>query len=354
MIGKINRSYNLFIFQFNSQIMKNTTTKTIATQLKENEVLAKVLFNRAIKRSALKDYNGAINDLTQAIEFKPDYAEAFFQRGKEFGNTTNHHQQAKDDYKRAVFFNLKTSEAYYNLSLFLEEDESIMYLDQAILLNPDSYDAHFSLGLKQLYNDNLDEAIATFEKAIQINPGLSSSYEMIAQIKRKQNDFEASEAIMKTCEEMCENSIDELFDKAETDTSSSEEEIDYFNRIIKIDPNNIKAYELRADAKYFSNDYEGAIADYSRLIDMDPRNAKFYTLRANAKIKVNDYKGALKDFNSVSLIDLEFLHLYFEKRFQNFKPQTYIKILTSLMTCSSITKEEAICKLIKPTLIERF
>lgn len=151
---------------------------------------------------------------------------------------------------------------------------------------------------------------------------------------------------------MSGNSVDELFYIANCCSPDKEEQIDFYNRILEIDPQNKKAYRYRANAKYDLRDYEEAIADYSYLIDRDPQKITLYLNRADARIKADDFKGALADLKKAANLDPEFLDLYLEKRFQDFKPEHYLEIIKFLMLSKTNSGEEMVCKLLKPTLDE--
>ena len=43
-----------------------------------------------------------------------------------------------------------------------------------------------------------------------------------------------------------------------------------YTKAIEIDPNYVRAYAFRGDAKRLLNDYNRAIADYTKAIEIDP------------------------------------------------------------------------------------
>ena len=69
----------------------------------------------------------------------------------------------------------------------------------------------------------------------------------------------------------------------------------YLNEAIKIEPNSVFAYRLRADAKGKSGDYQGAINDYSKAIEINPKKAYLYDFRAESKQKLGDNESADED-----------------------------------------------------------
>ena len=78
-------------------------------------------------------------------------------------------------------------------------------------------------------------------------------------------------------------------------TESHEDAIEDYTKAIEIDPNNVFAYRLRADAKRKLGDYQGAIHDYTKAIEIFPSKSYLYNYRASAKRKSGDNKGADQD-----------------------------------------------------------
>ena len=61
----------------------------------------------------LGNYRQAIEDLNRVIEIRPDYAEAYINRGAAYNGLGNY-KQAIEDYDRAIKIKLDFVEAYYN------------------------------------------------------------------------------------------------------------------------------------------------------------------------------------------------------------------------------------------------
>jgi len=69
--------------------------------------------NRANFRYDLGDYEGAIQDYTQAININPNDADAYYNRGNARADTGNH-EGAIQDYTQSININANDAEAYYN------------------------------------------------------------------------------------------------------------------------------------------------------------------------------------------------------------------------------------------------
>ena len=69
--------------------------------------------DRGVAKSDLGDKQGAIADYNQAIQFKPDNAEAYLNRGRA-KDKLGDYQGAVADYNQAIQFKPDFANAYYN------------------------------------------------------------------------------------------------------------------------------------------------------------------------------------------------------------------------------------------------
>lgn len=75
------------------------------------------------------------------------------------------------------------------------------------------------------------------------------------------------------------------------------------NKAIKLDPKDLEAYLVRGAAKDLLEDYRGAIADYDKAIEVDPKHAMAYSLRGDSKYDHEDYRGAIADYDKAIELD---------------------------------------------------
>lgn len=97
----------------------------------------------------------------------------------------------------------------------------------------------------------------------------------------------------------------------------------YFTEIIKLNPENSRAYNNRGLAKYYLKDYEGAIEDYNEAIRLNANFSEPYNNRgvvkyalANTKEKNSEeynklMKEAMKDYNEAIKINPNFSMAYY-------------------------------------------
>lgn len=124
---------------------------------------------------------------------------------------------------------------------------------------------HYERGLA--YNDDYDNAIPEFEKAIRLKPDYGDAYFTLGQALYKRGSYE--QAIRK-------------FDKA-----------------VQFGPENAEALVGRGLAYEAKGDVEAAIADYDRAIEIKPDACSNYLLRAMARDKKGQAQGAASDYTRV-------------------------------------------------------
>jgi len=190
------------------------------------------------------DINGAIADLTKALQLDPKLAEAQTELAK-----------------------AKTNKA--------EAEQRIAELNKAIAANPKDAKSISELAAPKAALGDLDSAftglIALYASSPEMsgdnkNSILAGMYAELADEKRRRNDWKGVLA---------------------DDTKA-----------IDLDPHNprlAKVYESRGECRQFFHDFVGAQADFSQAITFDPRMIEAYVGRCQMKANGDDYDGALAD-----------------------------------------------------------
>jgi lipoprotein NlpI len=121
---------------------------TKAIELKPNH--AEAYYNRGFAKAAERDWDGAIADCTKAIELKPDYAKACYNRGNA-KKAKGDFEGAKADYTKAIAVDPKSVWPYhirgcirYDLHDFTN---ALVDFRKALELDPSSDYAHFRVWL---------------------------------------------------------------------------------------------------------------------------------------------------------------------------------------------------------------
>jgi tetratricopeptide (TPR) repeat protein len=253
------------------------------------------LFALAAKnKSADASYASAL--LSQAIKLKPDYADAYYERG--LINATMNPAQAAADFSKAIALKPALAAAYSQRGLIkqLQGDVpgSLLDLASATRQDPGNPETLQSLALSQAMAGNHAEAILTCSKLIASKPENSSYYVLRATNKLKSGDRTgAIDDYRKAAGMGNENALQYLYDNGlEKPRNASDlfttgvmlvnstrdtDALTTFTKAVEADPSFAKAYYGRAKAKYLMDDLEGALADVRKAKELDPKVEEKYS-----------------------------------------------------------------------------
>ncbi|OBS53467.1 hypothetical protein A8B73_06005 [Methylosinus sp. 3S-1] len=214
------------------------TRLLVSGKLTEAEA-AEAYGQRGIAKAGMGDLDGALKDLTAALDRNPKMLVALKLRGKAY-KELNHLDLAIADFSRALRDALRG-----------EQNRA-----QAVEL----YNLR---GATQIDKDEYDTAIGDFNKALAIDRNYVDAYVNRGHAYTFKRDF----------------------DKAIAD----------FDQAVRLKPRDAFGYAARAMARMGKADFTGAVADYDRAIKLDPQNAKLYTSRGEAWRLQGDLESSLQD-----------------------------------------------------------
>ncbi len=131
----------------------------------------------------------------------------------------------------------------------------------------------------------------------------SSAKESLEEVKELKNEVTLlKEKVGKSEEKARRSAAKALINKLYTEASAEHEKnpqkaISLYTQIIRLDKNNVGAYNNRGALKVDLGNFEGAMQDLNKAIDLTRNDCSPYVNRANLKRKLEDYNGAMKDFN---------------------------------------------------------
>ncbi len=123
----------------------------------------------------------ALNDINKAIAIKIDFKDAFLQRGLLYdllGKTEN----ARLDYERVLELDPENARAYTNLGTYYGQKgdykKAIEYFKKALEYSPNLYASYSNIGLVYLHKNQPDSALYYFNKAAQLSPDATTYYNL--------------------------------------------------------------------------------------------------------------------------------------------------------------------------------
>ena len=285
-------------------LTKNETTRALgdlskAITLQPNDAGAYLLRATALLQQG--DTDGAIMDCTRCLDLQPADARAYVLRGNAKGKRGDS-QQALDDFNKAIDLNPRNADTYC--------DRAMAYYDLH------AYDKALAdtQTCQKLGGQVRPDFLAALNKATsgQVFP---VSTEPASPPKQVDQSIKFELATAKPAEEKPSKSnatsstaAEQLL--ADAQSAGTPQKIEYYSKVIEIDPNCIPAYTARGDLYYAKGNYAGAIYDFSKILKLQPQNAEVYFARGQANIKNGDTKGALQDFSRAVELKPDYTEAY--------------------------------------------
>ena len=129
---------------------------------------------------SIKDgkFSQAIDEINQSLELKSDWSIPFFYRAVAYQALENF-DEAILDYTKALSFDAKMTDAYYNRAKILlsrkdienpDIQRAISDLEKALELDPNFVDALYAMGAAQKKVENYHKALEYLNRAIELSP----------------------------------------------------------------------------------------------------------------------------------------------------------------------------------------
>lgn len=222
------------------------------------------------------NYQGAIENFTQAIQHHADLATAYSNRclaHLQLGD----YQTAIEDCTQAATLAPKNTEAYLNRGLahyrLGNYQAAIEDNNQVIQLNPNEFRAYYNRGIVRSVLKNHTEAIIDYNQALHQSPKFSSS-----QMAELYNDRGL----------------------ARFGLSDLEGAIADFDQAIHLNTNNYRAYYNRGCVCGIQRNYTAAVQDFSVSVQLNPNNPEAYLNRGIARHELGYQQLALMDLQQAA------------------------------------------------------
>ena len=159
------------------EVKKQQVSASEATQVKEKELTAQEWFEKGFKLDDNSD--DEIHCYTEAIRLKPDFADAYNNRGVARYDKGDLDGAIKD-YKEAIRLKPDDADAYINRGVARDDkgdlDGAIKDYNEAIRLKPDEVDAYNNRAIARSAKGDLDGAIKDYNEAIRLKPDDADVY----------------------------------------------------------------------------------------------------------------------------------------------------------------------------------
>jgi tetratricopeptide (TPR) repeat protein len=256
--------------------------------------------NRGNTRYSKGEMDGAIEDYTEAIRLKPDHADAFHSRGLARVSEGDRDSAIKD-YSQAIRLKPDFSLAFLSRGNARcdngDFDGAMKDYDDAIRLKPGAY-AFFIRGLAREETKNLNGAIEDYNEAIRLNPEFAEAFNSRGRVRYAMmdrdgatRDYNEAIRLKPNYAEALRNRGDAHFDQFELDEAIRE-----YNEAIRFKPNFAEALLLRGRARRENGDLDGAMEDFNEALRVKPDSEDVFYYRANVWEQKGEFAAAISDY----------------------------------------------------------
>jgi tetratricopeptide (TPR) repeat protein len=278
------------------------------TALRLNPYSAYVLDDKAKLDFMISKYGDGLENLEHAIAMEPDNHMLRDHRVDGY-ILTGEYLDAKNDLEllRETGYNEELTLLKNALIQFLENDLYLARIsfEGVLELNPNNALAYDVLGLIDLKEKNIDEAIGHFDQAITINPDFALAiYNKGVAYKMNGHNEKALELFDKAIETQLD--IAPVYfarGLLRRELGDMKGAIDDYSQMNQFDSTYFNAIYNRAFAFEMIGDFENALIDANRAIEIDPDDAHAWKLRGNIHMLFGEYGEAVIDYTQALKLD---------------------------------------------------
>jgi tetratricopeptide (TPR) repeat protein len=256
-----------------------------------------------------KTYPIALNEFNRAIEMDS----SLYQRGDIHYKMAQAHlnmrniNAAIEEYKFDLQVNSADTNGWMELGkIYLIADrkpEAVYSYEKYLELRPSDGKAWFDLAGLYLQIKDQEKAAQAFEKTVELDYNTAQSYGQLATIYSERKEYERALDAYNRYEKAfgAPDSVQYWFEKGKVMMKLGEKNAMFFDsamtafvRATQIDPTFTQGYEYAGLTMYYQKDYQKAIDFFNRLIAQDPQNVNAYRNLAFAYLKTNDYPNTTR------------------------------------------------------------
>ena len=268
-------------------------------------------FEQALILSTNGDYEEAIASYDQALKFKPDYHEAWNNRGVALADL-GRIEEAIASYNQALKFKPDFHEAWYGRGIALGKlgkmNEAIASYDKALKIKPDFHEIWFNRGIALGKLGKMKEAITSYDKALKIKPDDHEAWfnrgialGNLGRLEEAIASYDKALKIKPDCHKAWNNrgsALDNL--------GRLEEAIAYYDNALKIKPDKPEVWNNLGIALRQLGRYEEAITSYDNALKIKSDLHEAWNNRGNALADLGRYEEAITSYDQALKIKSNF------------------------------------------------
>jgi tetratricopeptide (TPR) repeat protein len=211
-------------------------------------------------------------------------------------------------------------------------EEALADFDKAIELAPEHPMLYNNRGNVLLDLGRAEEAVAEFTRAISLAPGYGAAYNNRANANEELGRHEAAIRDYAKATELMPSNAAPYNGRGRTQGALNRPyaALRYLNRAVSLNAKYPAAYRNRAQVHIQLERYREAIADLERVIGQPPEDPELYLLRGRAYARERKQQLAYKDFSKAIELDAAGARAYAERGILHIEREDYEPALANL------------------------
>jgi len=192
---------------------------------------------------------------------------------------------------------------------------AVELIGKAILIDPQSAEAHNDHGRAQFQLDRYEAAIASYDKAIAIKPNNAQAYNNRGNALYELKQYEAAIASYDQTIALKSDHSAGHYNRSNAlcTLKRYEAAIAGYDKAIALKPGHSGAYNKRGNALFELGQYEAAIASYDKAIALKYDYPDAHNNRGNALYRLKQYQAALDSYDTALALDSSYAGGYFNR-----------------------------------------
>lgn len=175
--------------------------------------------------------------------------------------------------------------------------------------------AYLERGKTKSAADKPTEALADFNKSIQLQPTIADSYNERGQVRSQLEDKQGALTDFNKAIELKPKWSEAYYQRAgvHDDLGNTNQAINDLNKSLKLDESNALAFIHRGNLHLKKNNQTQALQDFNAGIKLDSQSAYGYMSRASFFAKTNQKVQAIADYDQAIKIEPEDVYYHYER-----------------------------------------
>ena len=197
----------------------------------------------------------------------------------------------------------KYAKTYYSLGQILAKqgklEEALAYYRTAIEIDPYFIEAYYSLANILINQNQLEAVVNLYKKAIKIKPNLYQAHYNLGEILIKQEKFSEAIVAYRNAIELNPDSSQSYFNLAEilVKLGRFSQGINAYHKAIAVDPNFTDAYQSLGDILVEKGEQEEAIKNYIKAVEIKPELWNVHHKLGNLLQEKEELEAAVTAYN---------------------------------------------------------